>query len=130
MFKIRSRFFIVDHSYVTRLVFNRIVKRFQDLKPKHRNTKLFKLLQKDYCILPRHGLKYMYDLGDIAQLVRALCSHRRGRGFEPLYLHHTQTKSNLTLFAFFFYPPFANIEKGNPKYLGLPYFLLFGYFIF
>lgn len=25
--------------------------------------------------------------GDIAQLVRVLASHARGRGFEPLYLH-------------------------------------------
>ena len=26
--------------------------------------------------------------GDVAQLVRALRSHRRGRGFEPLHPHH------------------------------------------
>lgn len=27
-------------------------------------------------------------LGDVAQQVRALRSHRRGRGFEPLHPHH------------------------------------------
>ena len=32
--------------------------------------------------------------GDVAQLVRALRSHRRGRGFEPLHPH--QTKTTLT----------------------------------
>lgn len=30
----------------------------------------------------------MDALGDVAQLVRALRSHRRGRGFEPLHPHH------------------------------------------
>ena len=32
--------------------------------------------------------------------------------------------------CFFFYHLFAGIEQGNPKYLGLPLFLQFGYYIF
>ena len=40
--------------------------------------------------------------GDIAQLVRALRSHRRGQGFEPLYPHQTK---NAACAAFFFILP-------------------------
>ena len=35
-------------------------------------------------------IKYLLR-GDVAQLVRALRSHRRGRGFEPLHPHHNWT---------------------------------------
>ena len=60
---------------------------------------------------------------------RALASHVRGQGFDSPYLHHTQTKSNLTLFAFSFIT-FLQAEKKATENIELPYFLLLGYYIF
>ena len=41
-------------------------------------------------------------LGGLAQLVRALALQARGHRFKSSSLHHTQSKSNLILVAFFF----------------------------
>lgn len=44
----------------------------------------------------------MSCVGDVAQLVRALRSHRRGRGFEPLHPHQKPDKLEFAFkFEFF-----------------------------
>ena len=45
---------------------------------------------KKACHFHPDTVKYLLR-GDVAQLVRALRSHRRGRGFEPLHPHQTKT---------------------------------------
>ena len=46
--------------------------------------------RKRACHFDPDTVKYLLR-GDVAQLVRALRSHRRGRGFEPLHPHQTKT---------------------------------------
>ena len=46
------------------------------------------------------GFAVQYPLfGDVAQLVRALRSHRRGRGFEPLHPHQTKKETQRVFFC-------------------------------
>ena len=56
--------------------------------PTNGGGKIFLKPLRKLLIFPLKSSKiYKQPYGDMAQLVRALCSHRRGRGFESLYLH-------------------------------------------
>ncbi len=63
--------------------------RQQPRRPTRSKTTSAKL-RKRACHLCPDTVKYLLR-GDVAQLVRALRSHRRGRGFEPLHPHHNWT---------------------------------------
>ena len=58
------------------------------------NQKSYLTTESLYCKIIGHG--------DVAQLVRALCSHRRGLGFEPLHPHQKKRfcQQTKTLFQF------------------------------
>ena len=62
--------------------------------------------------------KYFYGIGIKQKSFYVTTAPQYANKVEPVFV------------CFFFYHLFAGIEQGNPKYLGLPYFLLFGYFIF
>lgn len=49
----------------------------------------------------KHTGEFLPSYGGIAQSVRALVSHTRGHRFESCCPHHTQSKSNPILVAFF-----------------------------
>ena len=54
--------------------------------------------KKTPCIPSRFAVLLYTRLGDVAQLVRALRSHRRGRGFESLHPHHKKIHPSRVVF--------------------------------
>ncbi len=51
----------------------------------------------------------LHLFGSVAQLVRALASHARGRGFEPLRSHQLSANFDMGL-PIFFYPSTFNLD--------------------